>query len=421
MTERVLIVGSGGREHALGWKIKQSANSPDLYFAPGNGGTQQIGTNLDIEATEVNNLARFSSDNKVGLTVVGPESPLGEGIVNVFNEDRLPIFGPTQEAARLETSKSWAIDFMKRHNIPQPKSVVFTDLRVAMHFFDEPVWKDFVIKADGLASGKGVFLPDSKEEATNAIKRIMIDREFDNGSRIVIQERLRGKEISFLAFTDGKIIVPLLPAQDHKRVNDNDKGHNTGGMGAFAPAASMDKELVKQVYDRILKPTVEGMGMEGNLFKGVLYAGLMMTNDGPKVLEYNVRFGDPETQPLMMLLSSDLLKALKNTSGGRLKKSDIGFRRGAAVCVVLAAEGYPEKPITGDEIHGLESITDPNIQLFHAGTVLENGKVITNGGRIVDVTAYGKNRGEARKILYPYIRKNGPNFRGMHYRKDIGL
>src|SRR3989338_1280825 len=421
MTERVLIVGSGGREHALGWKIKQSANSPDLYFAPGNGGTQQIGTNLDIEATEVNNLARFSSDNKVGLTVVGPESPLGEGIVNVFNEDRLPIFGPTQEAARLETSKSWAIDFMKRHNIPQPKSVVFTDLRVAMHFFDEPVWKDFVIKADGLASGKGVFLPDSKEEATNAIKRIMIDREFDNGSRIVIQERLRGKEISFLAFTDGKIIVPLLPAQDHKRVNDNDKGHNTGGMGAFAPAASMDKELVKQVYDRILKPTVEGMGMEGNLFKGVLYAGLMMTNDGPKVLEYNVRFGDPETQPLIMLLNSDLLRALRNTAEVKLKKDNIIFDRGGAVCVVLTAEGYPGKPKIGDVIYGLDKVMNSDIQVFHAGTRLENGSILTNGGRILGVSARGKDINDARRKVSSLIGENGIHFRGMHYRKDIGL
>lgn len=324
--EKILIIGNGGREHALGWKVKQSPNNPELYFAPGNGGTGQIGRNIDSGQLDIDRLLRFSADNGINFTVVGPEAPLAKGIGDVFRENNLPIFAPTEKAARLETSKSWAIDFMVRHNIPHPKSVVITDPHVAIRFFDKPVWNDIVIKANGLAAGKGVFLPNSKEDAMSAIRRIMIDKEFDNGSKVIIQERLRGREMSLLAFTDGKAIVPLLPAQDYKRLQDGDKGPNTGGMGAFAPVP-MSAQLYEQVYDTILRPTVDGIREEGNIFQGVLYAGLMLTADGPKVLEFNVRFGDPETQVLMMLLQSDLLTALKNTTEGKLNRRDIIFRR----------------------------------------------------------------------------------------------
>lgn len=418
--ENIIIVGNGGREHAVGWKIAQSLNNPNLFFVHGNAGTAKIGRNLDIGSTDIDRIIRVAKDNKAFI-IVGPEAPLEKGIVNAAKEAGLRIFGPTKEAARLETSKWWAIEFMRRHDIPHPKSVIFTVPQKAEDFFEKnPVWNEMVIKADGLASGKGVFLPSSKEEALETIKRIMIDREFDDGSKVIIQERLKGKEVSLLAITDGKTVVPLLPAQDYKRLKDGDKGPNTGGMGAFAPAP-MSSELLKQVYDTILRPTVNGTREEGNLFQGVLYVGLMLTGDGPKVLEFNVRFGDPETQPLMMLLESDLFTALKNTTKGELNRKDIVFRKGAAICVVLAAEGYPGKPRTGDKIYGLEKINGPDIQAFHAGTKLENGKVVTDGGRIVGITAYGKDNVDARRKLYPLIGNDGVYFRGMQVRREIGL
>jgi len=416
--EAILIVGKGARENALGWKMEQSPSKPKLYFAPGNAGTQQIGINLDIGEMEIDKLARFSSDNKIRLTVVGPENPLEKGIVNAFMEDNLLIFGPTQEAARLETSKSYAIRFMQSHGIPCPKSIIIGDPHVAMHFFDRPIWKDVVIKADGLASGKGVFLPDSKEEALDVVKRIF-NKEFDEGSKVIIQERLTGKERSLLFFTDGKTIVPLLPAEDYKRLKDGNKGPNTGSMGAYAPAM-IDKWSTRYIYDKILRPTVDGMRKEGCPFQGVLYVALMMTNKGPKVLEFNARFGDPEAQPLMILFRSDLLQAMKNTTEGNLEKNDIVFRSGSAICTVLAAEGYPGKPVTGDMIYGLDKINDPSIQIFHASTKSVDGEIKTNGGRILGITAYGKDRKTIRKKIDNCIGEKGINFRGMQYRKDIG-
>lgn len=418
--EKVLIVGNGGREHAIGWKISQSPNNPELLFAHGNAGTAQIGRNLDIEPTDIDRIVAIGRNDNTFI-VVGPEAPLEKGIVNTAKEAGLKAFGPTQEAARLETSKWWAIEFMRRHNIPHPNSILLTSIQEATIFLNNPVvWQNIVIKANGLASGKAVFLPESKEEAEDAIKQIMIDKKFDDGSKVIIQERLRGREISLLVFTDGRTIVPLLPAQDYKRLKDNDQGPNTGGMGAFAPAP-MSTELYREIHDTILRPTVDGMREEGNLFQGVLYAGLMLTDAGPKVLEFNVRPGDPETQVLMMLLNSDLLTALKNTTEGKLRKSDIVFRKGAAVCVVLAAEGYPDKPVIGNEIHGLDKFNSKNVKLFHAGTTLENGKIVTNRGRIIAVTSYGKDIKEARRILYPHIGENGVYFKGMQYREDIGL
>lgn len=406
MKERVLIIGNGGREHALKWKLEQS---------PGVGEALLISPSSDIDS-----LVRFSSDSDISLTIVGPEAPLEKGVVNVYLEEGLPIFGPTKEAAQLETSKVWAIGFMQRHNIPHPDSVIFTDLQKALFFIEHPKWNGIVIKASGLAAGKGVILPDTLEEAKEAIHRIMVKKEFDSGEEVIVQERLRGREVSILAITDGKTVVPMLPAQDHKRVYDGDKGPNTGGMGAFAPAL-VKPETTAEIYETILKPIVEGMRKEGTPFKGILYAGLMLTPEGPKVLEYNVRFGDPETQPLMMLLSSDLYKALKAVVGNRLTINDIKFRSGSALCVVLTAEGYPGKYRRGDIIYGLEKTDGSDIQIFQAGTKEKGKRTITNGGRILGVTAFGENLSDARRKAYAVIGRSGIHFEGMHYRKDIGL
>lgn len=416
--ETVLIVGSGGREHAVGWKLSQSGSQPKLLFTPGNAGTAQIGRNFDIDTTNIDEIVRTAKEQNAFI-FVGPELPLQLGIANAAQKEGLKIFGPTQEAARLETSKSWAIEFMRRYAIPHPQSAIFSKLTDVAAFLEKPTWKEIVIKADGLAAGKGVLLPNSKQEAVDAVKRIMIDKEFDDGSKIIIQERLKGREMSLIVITDGTTIVPLPPTQDYKRVNDNDKGPNTGGMGAFAPAV-MTASMYREIYDRILRPTVDEMRREGNLFQGVLYAGLMLTDDGPKVLEFNARLGDPETQVQMMLLGSDLLKALKNTVNGELNGRDFSFRKGTAICTVVTAEGYPDKPVIGDEIYGLDNFNNPNVQLFHAGTKLEKGKVVTNGGRIIGVAAYGKDQESARQLLYPQIGENGIHFRDMHFRTDIG-
>lgn len=420
MRERILIVDNRGRGHSLGWNLKVADGSRELFFAPGTYGTSNLGKNIDIDVDEIDRLGRFASDNKITLTVVGPEVPLGKGIANAFRKDNLPIFAPTQESAILETSKSRAIEFMQRHNIPHPASEIFDNINEALSFVENPTWAEIVIKANGLAAGKGVMLPDSLAEAKRAIQRIMIDKEFDDGKEVVIQERLKGKEVSLICITDGRTIVPLLPARDYKRIGDNDKGPNTGGIGAFAPVSEVNKKLLQEIYDTILIPTIRGMEQEGKLYQGVLYAGLMLTKDGPKVLEYNSRFGDPETQVLMMLLQSDLYPALKNATEGRLRKTDIVFRKGASVCVVIAAEGYPGKPKIGDVVHGLDTINNPSVQIFDSGMIMKNGQIETNGGRVIGITAYGRDIEDARRYAYDSIGDKGVSFRGMHFRTDIG-
>lgn len=420
MKERILIVDNRGRGHALGWQLKAADSSRELFFAHGNYGTSSLGKNVDIDITEIDRLEKFASDNKITLTVVGPEVPLQNGIGNAFKEDGLAIFAPTKEVAILETSKSRAIEFMQRHNIPHPESRIFDDINEALSFVENPTWAEIVVKACGLAAGKGVILPDSLEEAKQTVKKIMIDKKFDDGKEVVIQERLKGKEVSLICITDGRTIVPLLPARDYKRIGDNDKGHNTGGMGAFAPVPEVNKKLLKEIYDTILIPTIRGMEEEGKLYQGVLYAGLILTKDGPKVLEFNARFGDPETQVLMMLLKSDLYPALKNTTEGKLQKRDIVFRKGASVCVVLAAEGYPGRPKIGDVVYGLDTINNPSVQIFDSGMIMKNGQVETNGGRVLTVAAYGENIEDARRQVYGSIGEKGVVFRGMHFRTDIG-
>lgn len=416
--ERVLVVGSGGREHALGWVLAKDSPVPELFFAPGNTGTGEIGQNIPIAATDIDELVSWAQTNRPNFTVVGPEASLAAGIVDVFNEHALSIFGPSKAAAQLEASKSWAMGFMARHRIPHPRFRVMSDVNEAMNFINNCPWGKMAIKASGLAAGKGVILPDSRGEAQDAVRGMLSGRAFgDAGRTIVIQERLTGPEVSVLAFCDGKIAVPLLPARDHKRLLYGDGGPNTGGMGAFAPVPGID---IEEIHRTILQPTVDGMREDGHLYKGILYAGLMLTPQGPKVLEYNARFGDPETQPLMMLLASDLMPILMACIRGTLKPEIVRFRSGAAVCVVLASEGYPGSSTKGVIIEGLDAVRDPNIHVFHAGTLGIGSGVVTNGGRVLGVTAYGETLSDALTRAYGAIGRDGVHFEGMQYRKDIG-
>lgn len=417
----ILIIGSGGREHALGWKLKQSSLVKKIYFAPGNAGTQEVGENIGIKATEIDKLLHFVQKNKIDLTLVGPEDPLAAGIVDLFEKNNLQIFGPSKLATRLESDKAWATDFMKRNKIPHPNSYCFNNYHLARSFFTFHKAKDYVIKASGLALGKGVILPNSKSEAFNVIKRIMVDKEFgDAGNEIVIQERISGPEISLMAFSDGKTITPLLSVQDHKRIYDNDKGLNTGGMGAYAPVPLMTRKFIKKIEKNILQPTIKGMKKEKCPYKGILYAGLMMTKKGPMVLEYNARFGDPETQPLMMLLKSDLLSILLSCVKGDLDKKQVVFDKKVAVCVVLASKGYPGKYEKGEIIHGLKTMNNKDVIIFHAGTIFKDTKIVTNGGRVLGITASGNNIHIARKKAYKIIENKKVYFNNMQYRQDIG-
>src|SRR3989344_1215411 len=415
--EPILIVGSGGREHALGWKLKQSPKVGTIYFAPGNGGTANIGTNLPIKANDVLALTKFAIKQKIRLTIVGPEAPLVAGIVDYFRQKNLAIFGPTKKAAKLESSKSWALQFMKRHHLPHPEFKVFGDTKLAKKFIQDSQWSEFVIKADGLALGKGVLIANSKKEALQAIEEMTGFGEA--GKTFIIQEKLQGYEVSVVAFTDGKIIVPLLPAQDHKRIFDGDRGPNTGGMGAYAPVPTVDKKLTTLIQKNILQPFLQGIIKDKLDYRGVIYPGLMITNDGPKVLEFNVRFGDPETQPQMMLLESDLIEIIEACIGGTLSPELVTFKKGSALCITLSAKGYPTSYKKGEEIHGLSVELNDNVQVFHAGTSREDGNIVTTGGRVLSVTATGKTLEEAHKAAYQAIGKDGIWFEGMEYRTDI--
>lgn len=415
----ILIVGSGGREHALAWKIRQSPDFDKIFIAPGNGGTEAIGTNVDIDQDDINGLARFAAQHSVGLTVIGPEGPLEKGIVNAFEEEGLPVFGPSQAAAKLETDKSWAMEFMSRHGIPHPASVSFRDADAAMAYVESVQISGIVIKAAGLAGGKGVFLPESRLEAKSVINDILNRRVFgEAGNEILIQERLHGPEVSVLAITDGSTVIPLLPAADHKRIHENDRGPNTGGMGAYAPVPSLSAQELQNILNDILQPAVDGMRKEGIPYKGILYAGLMMTRSGPKVLEFNARFGDPETQPLMMLLQSDLATALLHSIQGTLSRNDVRFRKGAAVCVIAASHGYPGSYEKGVPVIEFPHQKHRDVEVFHAGTILRDGKLVTNGGRVMGVTARGMSLKVAIHLAYEEL--SHITFEGMQYRRDIG-
>lgn len=414
---KVLVVGSGAREHAIIWKLLQSPKVSYIYCAPGNGGIRQMAECVNIKADDVEGLYRFAKDNKIDLTVVGPELPLSLGIVDYFQSRGLRIFGPAQNAALLESSKAFAKDLMQKYDIPTARYKTYEDAalaRMEVESFGFPV----VIKADGLAAGKGVIIAGTKEEAIKAIDDIMTDKHFGNaGNKVVIEEFLQGKEASILAFVDSKTALPMVSAQDYKRVFDNDKGLNTGGMGAISPAPHYDEKTADIVMEKIIAPTVEAMNKEGRPYKGVLYFGLMLTEAGPKVIEYNCRFGDPETEAVLLRLESDLAEIMEAVIEERLHEMDIEWNDNAAVCVVMASGGYPENYEKGYEIKGLTAAEEGII--FHAGTKYTDGRVVTDGGRVLVFSALGSSLDKAREAAYRDINK--VNFRGHHYRKDIGL
>jgi len=414
---RVLILGSGGREHALAWKIAQSPKVNKIYCAPGNAGTASVAENIDISPDNIQALLNFALIKGIGLTVVGPEQPLVKGIADSFEESGLRVFGPSQRAAEIEGSKVFCKDLMKKYGIPTARYESFNSLDQVKLFTkeDEPV----VVKASGLASGKGVVLCRNGKEARSAIQSIMQGKVFGNaGDQVVIEEFLTGQEVSLLAFTDGKTILPLESAQDHKAAFDDDKGPNTGGMGAYSPAPIFTDELKKKVVDDIMIPTVRAMAKEGRYYRGILYAGLMLTESGPKVLEFNARFGDPETQPIMMRIKNDIVPIFEACIDGTLATQTLQWKPESTVCVVMAAKGYPGSYEKGNEISGLNLDENQQAMVFHAGTKLDNGKVLTNGGRVLGVTALGLNINQAIKNAYSVVDKI--KWDGIHFRKDIG-
>jgi len=418
---RVLVVGGGGREHALCWKIAQSPKVSELYCAPGNGGIAEVAKVVDIKAEDLEGLLRFARDQRIDLTVVGPEAPLVSGIVDLFEQAGLKAFGPSLKAAEIEGSKAFAKEFMKRHGIPTAPFKVFTDPEEAK------VWvkaqeKPLVVKASGLAAGKGSIVCERKEEALQAIDLIMVEKAFGQaGEKVVVEERLFGQEVSLLCFCDGEDILPLSASQDHKPLLDGDKGPNTGGMGAYSPVPFFDHELEKKVMERVIVPTVKGLKEEGRPYKGVLYVGLMVDErKEPWVLEFNCRFGDPETQPLMVRMKGDLVDIALACIEGRLREVAIDWDPRPSVCVVMAQEGYPGPYEKGKEIKGLEEVKDmEDVWVFHAGTTVKDGKFYTSGGRVLGVTAIGRTYKEAIERAYKACSKI--QWEGVYYRKDIGL
>ena len=413
---KVLVVGSGGREHALVWKLAQSPLVEKVYCAPGNDGMKEAQL-VNIKADDLNALAEFAQKEAIDLTVVGPEVPLTMGIVDLFQEEGLKIFGPSKLAAEIEGSKAFAKDLMAKYNIPTAAYGVFTDTKEAIQFAQK-IGVPCVVKADGLAAGKGVLICESMEAAENAIKDILVDNKFGSaGSRVVVEEFLVGQEVSVLAFADGEHIVPMVSAQDHKRIFDNDKGLNTGGMGAYSPAPIYTGEVRAIVEKEVLAKTLAAMKKEGRPFSGVLYAGLMLTKDGPKVLEFNARFGDPETQAVLPRLQSDLAEIMLAVCEKRLDQVEIKWSDNPCVCVVLASGGYPETSEKGKVITGLEKAAD-NAIVFHAATKLVDGNYQTNGGRVLGISAQDETI--VRAITKAYKAVSEISFENMQYRTDIG-
>ncbi|GAB6076815.1 phosphoribosylamine--glycine ligase [Desulfurobacterium crinifex] len=416
---KVLVIGSGGREHALVWKLAQSPKVEKVYGAPGNPGIAQIGECVNISPTDIKGLVDFAEKEGIDLTVVGPEAPLVVGIVDEFESRGLKIFGPSKEAAKLEGSKAFSKEMMKKYGVPTADFEVFDNPEKAKEYIKEK-GAPIVVKADGLAAGKGVVVAQNVEEALEAIDKIMIEKVFgDAGNRVVVEDCLVGEEASYLVVTDGENFIPLATAQDHKAVFDGDKGPNTGGMGAYSPAPVLSEEMEKEVQEKVIKPILRGMREEGHPFKGILYAGLMITEEGPKVLEFNVRFGDPEAQIILRRLKTDLVDVCQSVIEGKLIDS-LEWIPETAICVVLASKGYPGKYEKGKVITGIEEAEKiDNVVVFHAGTAIKDGKLVTNGGRVLNVTALGKDIVKARENVYKAIEKI--HFDGMHYRKDIGL
>ena len=418
---KVLVVGGGGREHTICWKLKQSPKVTELYCAPGNGGIAEIATCVPIKATEIEKIADFAEREKIDLTVVAPDDPLVMGLVDLLESRGLRAFGPRANAAIIEGSKVFSKELMKKYNIPTAAYEVFTDPDAAIEYIKAQNSYPAVIKAEGLALGKGVIIAKDEAEAIAGVKEIMEDKKFgDSGNRVVIEEFLTGPEISVLAFTDGKTMRPMVSAQDHKRAYDNDQGLNTGGMGTFSPSRIYTPEMEKECMDNIFIPTMKAMNAEGRTFKGVLYFGLMSTKDGVKVIEYNCRFGDPETQVILPRLDGDLLEIFEAIIDERLADVDISWKDGGCVCVVAASGGYPEKYESGKEITGIaDAEAMENVTVFHAGTKAEDGKIYTAGGRVLGITALADSLDSAIELAYKAVDK--VHFDKMHFRKDIGI
>jgi phosphoribosylamine--glycine ligase len=416
---KILVIGGGGREHALVWKIAQSPAVEQIFCAPGNAGIAQQAECLPIPAEDVQSLLRWAEKEKVDLTIVGPEAPLTLGIVDAFQERGLKIFGPSRRAAEIEGSKAFAKDLMEKYGVPAGASRTFEDYAAANRYVKEK-GAPIVIKADGLAAGKGVILCHELEEAQAALDLIMVKKAFGAaGARVLVEEFLRGEEASFLAFTDGETVLPLPSSQDHKPIFDDDRGPNTGGMGAYSPAPVVNEKVHREVMEKIMIPTVRGMAQEGRKYRGVLYAGLMIQDEKPKVLEFNARFGDPETQPLLMRMKSDLVPVLEATLEGRLSQRKVQWDERPSVCVVMASGGYPGSYEKGKVISGLEEAARvADAFVFHAGTAFQGGEVVTSGGRVLGITAVGNGIREAIAKAYEVVGKI--SWEGAHFRKDIG-
>ncbi len=414
---KILVVGSGGREHAIGWKIAQSHQVESLYFAPGNPGTAVLGENLPVTSDDIPGLVKAAQDKTVDLVVIGPEVPLTLGLADALRAAGIRTFGPSKAAAQIEGSKVFAKDFMDRHAIPTAAYASFSDFQKTVDYIQN-IPGQIVIKASGLAAGKGVILPENAQEAVDAVRDMLVTRIFgDAGQTVVIEERLQGEEVSLLAFSDGITVKAMPPAQDHKRLLDGDRGPNTGGMGAYAPAPVCPPEMSKMITETILQPTIDGLRAEGMPFVGVIYAGLILTDAGPKVLEFNCRFGDPETQVILPLLDSDLAQILMACAQGKLAETDVRWRNNSCACVVITSEKYPQAGSSGQPISGLDLLED-NAFIFHAGTRLAEDRVVTSGGRVLGVTAWAGDL--TRALEKAYAAAGGIHFQGMQYRKDIG-
>lgn len=417
----ILVVGGGGREHTIVWKIAQSPLAGKIYCAPGNGGIAEIAECVDISATDIDGIVNFAKEKNVDLVMVAPDDPLVMGMVDALEKEGIRAFGPRANAAVIEGSKVFSKDLMKKYNIPTAGYEVFTESDKAIEYIKQQNRYPAVIKAEGLALGKGVIIAQNEAEAVDGIKEIMEDKKFgDSGNRVVIEEFLTGPEVSVLAFTDGKTVKPMVSAQDHKRAYDNDEGLNTGGMGTFSPSRLYDAAKAEECMKNIFLPTIEAMNKEGRTFKGVLYFGLMMTDSGVKVIEYNCRFGDPETQVVLPRLKTDLVEIMEAVIDERLSDLDIEWEDNAAVCVVMASGGYPVSYKKGYEISGIKDAEDlGDIVVFHAGTKADNGKIVTNGGRVLGVTAIGNDLDSAIKHAYEGVSKI--SFKDEFHRNDIGI
>lgn len=420
---KVLVIGSGGREHALVWKLAQSPRVEKIYCAPGSDGIGRMAELVPLQVEDIEGLAHWAAKERIDLTVVGPEVPLTLGIVDRFEAAGLRIFGPSKAAAQMEGSKAFAKDLMQRYGIPTAEYRVFKDAEEAKTYIREQ-GAPLVVKADGLAAGKGVVVAQSTEEALAAVEQMMEAREFgEAGGRIVVEEFLTGPELSLLALTDGVTVLPMAPAHDHKAVFDGDQGPNTGGMGAFSPSTLADDELISRINAEVLEPVVAALAQEGIKYRGVLYAGLMLTPGGPKVLEFNARFGDPETQVILPRLENDLVEVMEAVIDGRLSEHKLTWTEEKALCVILASEGYPGSYPKGREISGLDHTgqiegSSSEAIVFHSGTRFSEGQWYTNGGRVLAVTALGKDFAEAQRLAY--VAASRIKFAGQHYRKDIG-